>query len=1126
MEEDSLKLYSGFETKVLTAFAAAVLVVAGLAGTVWRMELSTKEAARWIAHTHEVLDNLAAIRSDTLQIEFSTQSYRISGDPARLVERDATIASREAALQKVQRLTIDNTFQREHWSRLRAVLNERMAISRQVEMLRRTQGQEAASAFVATAPLKETRERTYRLLNEMDAAERRLLDNRSADQLKARQTMVLAGALVAVMLLGLLAATYVLIRRQLRQTEASRQALADNEESLSTTLYSIGDAVMATDAQGRVTRMNPVAEALTGWSAAMAQGHAVEEVFQIVHEHTRASAVVPVAKVLLTGEVQEIANHTVLLGRDGREHPISDSAAPIRNTRGQVVGVVLVFRDVTAERTAQRTIQQQNALLEQRVAERTAQLHESEEHLRSVMRNVPAMIAYVDARQRYVYVNQQYLERFAPGQADITGRTVREILGEERYAIASPLIANVLEGQPQNYDWQPFPGVWQAIHYAPKLDTQRRVVGYYVLGADITDRKHAEGKIETLNASLEQHVLDLEHASRALRTLSAGNRTMLRATDEQGLLDSMCLAIVEAGGYRAASVWYRVDDEDKSLRAMAESGHPGGLEALRQMRGSWADNAHGRGAVATAIRSGQSTVVQNLQSDPRYAPWRSYLPDFASATACPLRVNGSIIGGLAVYSSEPGSFEAHEVALLTESADDLAYGIATLRARAEQLAAQESLYRLTRFDSLTGLPNETRFTELLAAAIESGRLRKQPFAVLQTNIERLSEINDALGFSQGDQLLREFGSRLGEAATGAAVVARLRGDEFAILLPDSTAIAAVAMVQRVEKILALPFPMADIFLDVSAKIGVVFYPDHGVTAHDLYRHMDIAMHTAKKRGMGHVVFDPEQNHGQSHRLNMAGELRRAIDGGQLSLYLQPKVEMATGRVCAVEGLVRWLHPQRGLVMPGEFISLAEHTGLIKPLTEWVIETGLRLNHAWQRRGHPLPIAVNLSARNLRDEGLLEKILQLQARWGVAAGLLELEITESTVMEDAEYALRVLHGLRKEGFPLFIDDFGTGYSSLSYLQKLPVEYIKIDQSFVRDMTVSKESAAIVRSTIDLAHDLGRKVVAEGVETLAHWEQLAAFGCDVAQGYFIARPMPAGEFPQWREHFHLPPHLRAR
>lgn len=1115
-----MKSRSSFETKVLAAFTAAVLVVTALATATWKVARDAAEASLRVAHTHEVLDSLARTKGDTLQIEFNTQNFRISGDPARLTERDATMLDRETTLRRVKQLTSDNARQQERWTQLREVIDERVAISRRVELLRKTQGLEAANAYVAGAPLQATRERTYRLLREMEEEERRLLEDRSAEQLRARQNMVAAGALVALLLVALLTATYVLIRRQLRKTEASRRALADSEESLSTTLHSIGDAVLATDTKGCIIRMNPVAERLTGWSFAEARGRPVDEVFRIVNEQTRAPAEVPVAKVLATGEIQGLANHTMLLARDGSEYPIADSAAPIRDTTGRVGGVVLVFRDVTIERQAQRTIREQNELLEQCVRERTAQLHESEEHLRSVISNVPAMIAYVDSQQRYIYVNQQYLERFAPGQADIAGQTVRDILGEDRYAVAAPLIAKVLRGEPQGYDWQPFPGVWQVIDYVPKRGAQDQVVGYYVLGSDITERKHDEEKIQTLNTELGQHVRELEHVSRALRTLSAGNRTMLRATDEQDLLDSMCRAIVAAGGYPMAVVWYRNDDESRSLRPMAENGYPAGLDALRMLKTSWADNEHGRGVVANAIRTGQTSVVRDIFTDPNYAPWRSYLRGKAFGVACPLRVGGEIIGALAIYGAEPDTIDSDEITLLTESADDLAFGIATLRARAEQQKIQEAMHRLTRYDALTGLPNETQFSEFLTAAIDSGERLNQSFAVLQTNIEELSEINDVLGFSHGDQLLREFGARLSTAAPASAIVARLRGNEFAILLPDSNANGAITMVQRLEDVLVRPFPIADISLDVSARMGVALFPAHGSTPHDLFRHMDIAVRQAKKKGVRHVIFNPGQNQNQSHRLTIAGELRRAIEGGDLLLYLQPKVEIATGRVCGAEGLVRWKHAKRGLVMPGEFIGLAEHTGLIKPLTEWVIETGLRLNHAWARKGCALPIAVNLSARNLRDENLLEKIRHLQSTWGVAAGLLEIEITESTVMEDAEFALRVLRSLRDEGIPLYIDDFGTGYSSLSYLQKLPVEYIKIDQSFVHDMSISKDSSLIVRSTIDLAHDLGRKVVAEGIETQENWDQLAAFGCDFAQGYFIARPMPAEEFPNWVEQFRPP------
>lgn len=1117
---------SSFESKVVIAFMAAMLVVIALAVTTWKVADDAALAAEMVTHSHEVLHNLARARGYTLQIELTTQSFRLTGDTAHIAERNEAVATREGILESIRQLTVDNSAQQRRWMELRETLNQRMAISRQVEMLRKTRGQDAANAFVATAPLRATRVRTYQLLSEMDVDARHRLAQREAIHARARQTLVAAGALVAAMLAALLGGTYLLIRRQLRSTEASQRALADNEESLSTTLHSIGDAVLATDTDGRITRMNPVAERLTGWPIAQARGRLIDEVFRIVNEQTREPAQVPVAAVLATGETQGLANHTALIARDGTEWPIADSAAPIRDTNGQLRGVVLVFRDVTAEREAERIIREQNVLLAADVRQRTVQWRESESHLRSVISAVPALIAYVNAERHYVYVNEQYRERFAPGRKDIAGCSVQEILGQERYAITCPLIDKALTGEAQAYDWQPFPGIWQTIQYAPKHQADGKVAGYYVLGTDITERKHFEERIQTLNAELEQRVRELEHVSRALRTLSAGNRTMLRANEEQSLIESMCRVIVTSGGYGIAVVWYRGEDLGQALRPMAECGYPGGMAALRELDLNLTDTAQGQGVTSMAIRCGEVRLVRNMQSDPDHAPRRDQLFGLTSGLSCPLRVGGEIIGALSIYDPEPDTFDDDEITLLIESADDLAFGISTLRVRAEEERVRTAMHHMMRHDALTGLPNAIEFTEALTAAVDGPSPSGEPLAALQLNVERLGEINDVLGTVRGDQILQAFGQRLREGLPTSALVARLRGDEFAVLAPAKDSAAAMALAEGLEASLSKPFPIADIELDVTAKTGIALYPEHGSTAQELLRRMGKALYQAKARGLNRCMFDPTQQQDQTGRLNMAGELRRAISGGQLRLFLQPKVVFSSGQVCGAEALVRWQHPQRGLIPPGLFIDLAEQTGLIKPLTEWVIVAVLDVLRDWQTQGCALPIAINLSARNFRDDQLFTKYRGWLTERGLPRGLLEVEITESTVMEDAEYALGVLHALRNEGIPLYVDDFGTGYSSLSYLQKLPVDYIKIDQSFVAAMPDNRDSATIVRSTIDLVHDLGCKTVAEGVETQEHWELLANMGCDIAQGYFIAKPMPAEEFQQWAADFRAPvPLLRS-
>ena len=1110
-----MKRFSKSKRTILTAFVAAAIVVVSLTVSIWKIAKDATKASELVTHAHEVLDLILRANNDATKVEYASQNFRLSGEAHWLAERDSKIIDREKTLERIKILTADDANQQENWMRLRNVVNDRIAISKHSELIRKTEGYAAATAYIATAPLIETRQRMYSILSEMENREMSQLEMKNRDFVQARIQMASISSGVALLLLFSLGGTYLLFLSQLRTNVGFQRALADSEENLSTTLHSIGDAVLATDKNAHIIRMNPVAELLTGWDFVQAKGRHVDEVLYLINEPGNSPISAQIAEIMAGGEHLQALRHTALVSRNHHHYPIAGSVAAICNSCNQISGTVIVFRDETNARQAQKIILEQNETLELRVRERSMQLLESEQHLKKIINSVPALIAFVDAHQRYVYVNQQYHERFAAEKADISGKTVEEILGKNRYAIAAPMIKKVLRGRAQTYDWQPFPGIWQAINYIPKHDAEGIISGYYVLGLDITERKHAEEKINTLNNELEQQVYQLESVSRALCTISAGNKAMLYATNEQALLDSMCKAIVDVGNYAMAIVLYRIDDEFKTMMPMAETGFPGGLAGLHEMKVSWGNNPYGRGVVATAVRTSQTSVVADLQSDPYYVLWFEKFSPCACAIACPLHVEGKTIGAIAVYASEKDAFGDKEVALLSEMADDLAFGLSTLRGREEKKKTRLAIERLTRFDTLTELPNETQFVEFIVAAINSGE--QQAFTILQTNIERLNEINVALGFNQGDQLIKELGARLRQLAPGEAIVARLRGDEFGILLPDCGTEGAIACVQEIEKSLQSPFMISGIPIDVSVKIGVALFPLHGNTPHDLLRFTDMAAMQAKRQSADYVIFDPVQNQDQARHLNMAGELKHAIEAGDLRLYLQPKVEMSTGRVCGAEGLVRWKHATRGLIPPGEFISLAEHTGLIKPLTEWVVETALRLNQTWGKDGKALPIAVNLSSRNLRDDKLVGKILHLQEVFDAQPGLLEIEITESMVMDDAEFSLQVLRELRAIGISMYIDDFGTGYSSLSYLQKLPVDYIKIDQSFVSMMTESKESSRIVQSTIDLAHDLGRKVVAEGVETQQQWDQLALYGCDFVQGYFIARPMPADEFQNWVEHF---------
>jgi len=406
-------------------------------------------------------------------------------------------------------------------------------------------------------------------------------------------------------------------------------------------------------------------------------------------------------------------------------------------------------------------------------------------------------------------------------------------------------------------------------------------------------------------------------------------------------------------------------------------------------------------------------------------------------------------------------------------------------------------------DALTGLPNRVLFRERVEHAVRSGRNA----AVMLIDLDHFKEINDTLGHHAGDLLLEEVSQRLRGALEGKDTVARLGGDEFGVLLPGVGADEANVVADRLLARLREAFATEGLTLEVDASIGIACAPAHGKAVEQLIQRADIAMYAAKEGGRGHVLFEAALDRYSPRRLSLAGSLRAAIGNGEVVLFYQPKAELTTGRIVGVEALARWQHPRLGLIGPSEFVPIAEQTGLIGPLTEHVLEAALGQVREWNGLGHDLTVAVNLSARSFLDAQLAVEIPRLLDRCGVAARQLELEITESMLMTDPARAEATLTRLGAIGLGLSVDDFGTGYSSLANLKNLPVHWIKIDQSFVIDMPHDPSDAAIVRSTIELAHNLGLRVVAEGVESHEAWERLAELGCDLAQGFYVSRPLPA-------------------
>ncbi|NLT54213.1 MAG: EAL domain-containing protein [Actinomycetales bacterium] len=509
-------------------------------------------------------------------------------------------------------------------------------------------------------------------------------------------------------------------------------------------------------------------------------------------------------------------------------------------------------------------------------------------------------------------------------------------------------------------------------------------------------------------------------------------------------------------------------------------------------------------------QGGASVLVPRGSRDPAV---RAFLArrSLRDAVLAPLRGESGIVGTIMIGDrmGEVRTFDEEDLRLLTTVANHAS--VALQNGRLIDRLRHDSLH-----DTVTGLPNRAMLARALTKAIRDVRLDKvSGLTVIVMDLVGFKRVNDTFGHQVGDRLLREIGERMGEALAGRGTLARLSGDEFAVVLPGlSGREPALEVGQALEAVLERPVGIEGVDIEVGVSIGISQAPDHGVDSETLLKRADAAMTAARVAGTGVRMFEPRLDVVESpERLALIAELRAGIQNGELELHVQPQASLRTGAITGAEVLVRWRHPRHGLLFPDEFIPLAERTGLIRPLTAVVLEDALKLCSQWRRAGHDLTVSVNLSARSTLNDELIEQVQEKLARHGVPPRALTLEITESSVITDPERTGTVLRQLHDLGVGLSLDDFGTGYSSLSYLRQLPVQEVKVDKSFVMTMRRDSEDATIVRSIIDLAANLGLVVVAEGVEDESTWVDLSEMGCDLAQGYFLAAPQPAEEFPAW-------------
>jgi diguanylate cyclase (GGDEF)-like protein/PAS domain S-box-containing protein len=474
---------------------------------------------------------------------------------------------------------------------------------------------------------------------------------------------------------------------------------------------------------------------------------------------------------------------------------------------------------------------------------------------------------------------------------------------------------------------------------------------------------------------------------------------------------------------------------------------------------------------------------------------------------------GDRLEGLA-RRQDGGAFPV-ELSLRPTMVEDERLLIAIVRDITTAKAQENRLRHQAVHDALTGLPNRVLLNDRLAQALRTAARDQKPLALLLLDLDRFKEINDTLGHHLGDLLLIHFAQRLHECIRESDTIARLGGDEFAILLPAASDLErARGVSERIVEAVQRPFEVTDgLRLEVGVSIGIALFPEHADDPARLLQCADVAMYAAKK-GAGPIqLYDRDNDRNTIRHLTLSGALRQAIEGGELSFEFQPKLDLLAGTIDSVEALARWRHPDQGPILPHEFIPHAEKTGLIQPFTRWSFDAALGQLARWQEAGLDISIAVNLSTRSLHDDKLPEIIAALLAKWRVDPARLTLELTETAVMHDPDGARRNLFRLHDLGIRLSIDDFGTGCSSLSHLQRLPLHELKIDKSFVLQMTDNDNDLVIVRSTIDLAHNLGLSVVAEGVETAEHLALLQDLGCDLGQGFFVSQPLPIDRLTSW-------------
>ena len=711
-------------------------------------------------------------------------------------------------------------------------------------------------------------------------------------------------------------------------------------------------------------------------------------------------------------------------------------------------------------------------------------LRTTEMQLDLVAESVPALIVYFDKDFICRFANSQYANFFGYTRAGILGKQIAEVIGDDVFEDICSYLVQVLAGQSVTYErtTRSRDGTLRCMHvsFAPELDASGLVKGTYALMTDITHIKAAED-------AARKHAMQQE-------AVAVFGQYALESRDLENLIANAA-AMITSGLNIEHSAVFRLAQDNERLLLVAGVGWP------KDDLGNATVSAEPGSAGRSVLDSAQPVIHADVRvRATRTEPSFSDAHGLASSIEVSVPTSHRAFGLIGAYRREAKAFSREDANFMKSIANALGAAI-------DRKTAEERVAHVAQFDAVTGLPNRTLFRDRLAHAIARARRKHALLGVIFFDLDRFKEINDTLGHRAGDRLLRSIGKRLQGALRAGDTVARLGGDEFTVLLEDLyTPEQAATIGHKVLAALAKPFTLEGQEFFVTASAGLTVYPLDSGNVENLLQNADIAMYQAKDNGKNNLqIYSPEMNALKRERMTLESQLRRAIERNELYLEYQPQVDLATGAVSGFEALVRWRHPQLGAVAPSRFIPLAEKSALILAIGGWVLRTACTQAMLWRSQGgSPFKLSVNVSPRQFRSD-LFQTIADILQDTGFPPQWLELELTESLLMDDPEAARLVLDKLKRLGVHIAIDDFGSGYSSLSYIKQFPIDCLKIDQSFVRDLGTDPNDAAIAKAVIALGHALGLQVVAEGVETDGQLAFLREHACDFIQGHYYSPPV---------------------